>query len=301
MKKADLLYEHISHADPTAPAKSGAERRILSRTPASCTNSVCLFDERGELLLWRMEIAKHTPRLKISGRREDALNLYFVTGGKGQLEELSLSIGDCVFVAPLQAHSLEADANEPWTLVRLTLSGSYEAVLQRYRESGVPLQKIHFSEPKAFLKLAEALLFCPPAEDAERFAVGASDTLIAFLRREELPEAVSTLSRKESFVKRAVDYIGEHLADVTVNRLAAELSLDRRYFSQIFREVMHTSPQEYIQARKMDWVRTALISSDLSINEIVDAIGYGHRNSLALAFQKQFGCSPSLYREKYRE
>ena len=98
---------------------------------------------------------------------------------------------------------------------------------------------------------------------------------------------------------RSIELIHTYLSTITVAGIAKSLNLDRRYFSQLFHEVMNITPQQYIQNCKMDYIKNVLITTPLSIDEIVDATGYGHRNSLVTAFRKRFGCSPTQYRVQY--
>jgi AraC-like DNA-binding protein len=47
----------------------------------------------------------------------------------------------------------------------------------------------------------------------------------------------------------------------------------------------------------MEWARNSLVNSELSIIEIMDAIGYDHRNGFTNTFKKKYGCTPAEYRK----
>lgn len=57
------------------------------------------------------------------------------------------------------------------------------------------------------------------------------------------------------------------------------------------------SPQEYIIAARLEYVRFFLKESDMSLEEIVNSVGYEHRNGLVTAFRKKFGMTPTAYRK----
>lgn len=88
-----------------------------------------------------------------------------------------------------------------------------------------------------------------------------------------------------------------HLSTVTVNQLAELSHFDRKYFTNLFRKFIDISPQEYIIAAKLEYVRFFLKESDMSLEEIVNSVGYEHRNGLVTAFRKKFGMTPTAYRK----
>lgn len=98
-------------------------------------------------------------------------------------------------------------------------------------------------------------------------------------------------------VQQACDYVHRHLSTVTVNQLAELSHFDRKYFTNLFRKFTDISPQEYIIAARLEYVRFFLKESDMSLEEIVNSVGYEHRNGLVTAFRKKFGMTPTAYRK----
>ena len=64
---------------------------------------------------------------------------------------------------------------------------------------------------------------------------------------------------------------------------------------------MGMTPFEYITDCRMEWAKNALIHSNLSIEEIMEAIGYDHRNGFTIAFKKKYGDPPASYRRKSKK
>ena len=63
---------------------------------------------------------------------------------------------------------------------------------------------------------------------------------------------------------------------------------------------MGMSPLEYSTDCKMEWAKNAITHANPSTAEIMNAIGYEHRNGFSKAFKKKYGCSPAEYRKKIK-
>ena len=96
-------------------------------------------------------------------------------------------------------------------------------------------------------------------------------------------------------------YINKNLKTVTVEALAAYQRYNVKYFSRLFASAVGMKPAEYITECRLEWSKNSLEHSELSIVEISDTIGYGHRNGFTIAFNKKYGISPSEYRKKIKK
>lgn len=98
------------------------------------------------------------------------------------------------------------------------------------------------------------------------------------------------------YADACTEYIEANLhAPVTVEMLTELLGISQPYLHRIFIRYMGMSPKQYILRRKFDFATELLRSTDMSITQIAESIGY---DVLAFSkmFSKKYGMSPQKYR-----
>jgi AraC family transcriptional regulator len=97
--------------------------------------------------------------------------------------------------------------------------------------------------------------------------------------------------------KRVVEFIEEHLAeDVSLATLAGLVDLSLFHFARAFRQSFGAPPHRYHMARRMDYARSLLQKSTLSVTEIGLRTGFRETSSFTRAFRKFTGLTPTEYR-----
>lgn len=87
---------------------------------------------------------------------------------------------------------------------------------------------------------------------------------------------------------------------VTLKELAAQESTSTRTFTRRFRDEIGTSPGRWLTQQRIDRACSLLERTDLSIDEIAVAAGFGTAGSMRLHLQAELGVSPSAYRATFR-
>jgi transcriptional regulator GlxA family with amidase domain len=87
---------------------------------------------------------------------------------------------------------------------------------------------------------------------------------------------------------------------VTLRDLAAQESTSPRTFTRRFREEIGTSPGRWLVQQRVARACALLERSDLSIDEVAVAAGFGTAGSMRLHLQAERGVSPSTYRMTFR-
>lgn len=87
--------------------------------------------------------------------------------------------------------------------------------------------------------------------------------------------------------------------DLSIEALAAEVSMSRRNFTRSFRKAFATSPADFVEALRLDEGRILLSESQGSIEEIASAVGFSSSDVFRRAFARRFGVSPSGYRAPF--
>ena len=98
------------------------------------------------------------------------------------------------------------------------------------------------------------------------------------------------------------DYIDQHYREpLTLGRLCDELHLSASYISHECKELLGYSPMQYILRRKIGEAQTLLISTNYSITQIAQMVGYDSQSHFDQRFSKYVGISPSQFRRNYQK
>jgi transcriptional regulator GlxA family with amidase domain len=95
-------------------------------------------------------------------------------------------------------------------------------------------------------------------------------------------------------------YILDHPdADLSLEALARRMSLSPRHFARVFRAEVGVSPGRYVEEVRIDTARRRLEESELSIEALALACGFGNAGSFRRMFTKAVGVSPLEYRRTF--
>lgn len=103
----------------------------------------------------------------------------------------------------------------------------------------------------------------------------------------------------EDSIYQVLNYIDEYfLTDITREQLASisQYSYDR--FRHIFKTVMNISPKQYIFNKRLEYSKTLLATTALSITEIAFQCGFSSTSHYIQAFKKATNITPAQYRKQ---
>ncbi|WP_310605347.1 AraC family transcriptional regulator [Anaerosporobacter sp.] len=104
------------------------------------------------------------------------------------------------------------------------------------------------------------------------------------------------------YVSEAKRYIAQHyMEDISIEKIAKYLNLDRSYFSTIFKKMEGKSPQQYIIDFRLQNGAELILDENLSTTEVAMRCGYKDIFTFSKMFKKKYGISPSKFREKNEE
>ena len=103
-----------------------------------------------------------------------------------------------------------------------------------------------------------------------------------------------------SFAARALDYVNEHYAEgeLTVDAMCSHLNVSAAYFSTIFKRETGKTFVQYLTDLRMEKAVELLLSTSEKTYMIARKVGYADPNYFSYVFKKQFGMSPSKYKDK---
>lgn len=96
---------------------------------------------------------------------------------------------------------------------------------------------------------------------------------------------------------QAILYIDQHITKrFSVQELADHVHLSRYYFTRLFKKQTGHTPQEYVSIAKINYAKTLLTTTTLTVAEIAEMLSYSSPASFTNAFKAQSGVAPSRYR-----
>ena len=102
-------------------------------------------------------------------------------------------------------------------------------------------------------------------------------------------------------IQNVIIHINNHLFDrMDADTLCTISGLSKYHFRRVFLTVTGENIGSYIQRLRIEHIAHLLISTDYTINQILEHTTYQTKFSIAKAFKKHFGISASQYREKYK-
>ncbi|MDR2953941.1 MAG: GlxA family transcriptional regulator [Prevotella sp.] len=101
-------------------------------------------------------------------------------------------------------------------------------------------------------------------------------------------------------IQEVCNWISEHLNEnITVESLAAEISMSPRNFARIFVREMATTPAKYIDKLRIETACRYLVDTRLSFKEIATLCGLTSPDNMRKVFLKYIKISPADYRRNF--
>jgi len=212
--------------------------------------------------------------------------IHYIESGKGIFRiggnEYSLTKNDMFIIPPGVETFYQADKLDPWVYTWIGFT----------TDDGPP-----YPLPDT-LNIPEAAEIFREMKSCTRFKNGRGSYLCA-----RLWDLFAIISDSENsavdYVDSALDWIyAEYMTNLTVEKIASRLNIDRTYFSVIFKEKTGLSPKQYITTRRMNTAASLLAKSHLSVTTVSSYVGYTDPFTFSKSFKRFFGMSPTEYLAK---
>ncbi len=136
----------------------------------------------------------------------------------------------------------------------------------------------------------------------EKFHVRALFHQLVYEMMKQLHQAGGTGIFQADLASQAARYIEDHYAEsFGLQDLAELLRCGVRQLQRQFKEKHRMGPLEYLIRVRMDRAKDMLLSTDATIKQIAEAVGYADLYYFSRSFKKYFGVSPLHYRRDRRK
>ena len=88
---------------------------------------------------------------------------------------------------------------------------------------------------------------------------------------------------------------------LTLDEVARYVDLNATYFRHLFKEEIRISFKEYITHLRLSNARLLLMDSDMSINRIIEEVGYTNISQFYRIFRQHYHMTPAEYRRQQLE
>jgi AraC-like DNA-binding protein len=115
-------------------------------------------------------------------------------------------------------------------------------------------------------------------------------------------ESDSMSGPDQSFLERIDNKINELLSnpELSVEHLMEAVAMSRTQLYRKFKQLINSSPNEYIRIIRLKHARNLLKKGEYNVNEVALMSGFGNVPYFITSFKNHFGISPGKYRESVR-
>lgn len=186
-------------------------------------------------------------------------------------------------------HSLRQRSQLPIT--------QFERLLQR---DGLPFCVFHASESIAVRNLLESMIASVICEKKANGYILQQSLALLLCYLADTTDAVESpqIEPYETALKqRILNYIQTSYSTATLTEAASMLGLSPSYFSRLTSKSFGKSFKELLMDERFSMAQELLRSTDLSIGEIINQIGYENSSYFHKEFKARYGMTPSEYRK----
>lgn len=125
--------------------------------------------------------------------------------------------------------------------------------------------------------------------------------LVDGARTSQRPFMALPRSFADSLVQQAADWLAAHSEEpLSAQALAAALNVSYRTLHRRFDAAAGMAPLAYLQALRVEQAKELLEGTSLSLERVVERVGYSDVPAFRRVFLRSVGLSPAQYRQRFR-
>jgi AraC-like DNA-binding protein len=285
------------------------------------------FDAGGDrmdrtMYLLKYEYLKNSPVKNITFQSHDNYEIFYFHEGSGHYligDTIHvLTVGSLIIMHGMTLHTpFSQEPSLPYVRTLVNFDPAYFRmaseqlfgckILEPFEMLGngkVQLTDTEKAEFEAVLAIMNGLYNKQDAISYYRFHLALLDCLLLIYTYFQKPVAGTrgSLSGKAHHVQQVLYYLEQHYKeDLTLDRVAEHLHLNKHYLSRVFRQVTGMTLFEYLSIRRINQAKVLfLIEPDKTIADICYDIGFNNNSHFSRVFKQMVGMTPEHYRGKLK-
>ena len=212
--------------------------------------------------------------------------IHFIFEGKGVFyyddKEVEVNKHQYFLIKPDKVTLYRADEKEPWKYLWIGFTGE---IAKRFDN----IELVGNIDYHIFEEV-----FNVASNDFEGWKDMKEEYLVTIIYK-ILADLNSKKEYRMHYARKAENYIKTmYMQDITVEKIAEILSLDRRYLSRIFKNRYGVTMQEYLINTRIE-ASKKLLDSGYSVSQTCAMCGYKDQFNFSKMFKKKCGISPNKY------
>ncbi len=123
------------------------------------------------------------------------------------------------------------------------------------------------------------------------------ETQVEDVKRETSEFSDAFPKTNNRILMQAFEYIDEHKESMpSMKELAEHCHVSSSYFSRLFTKDVGESYSHFISRLRVEWAKEILESTDCSVQEISEKLGFSEASYFIKTFKKHVGVTPAFYR-----
>ena len=235
--------------------------------------------------------------------------LFYVVDGKGEFniqgQHFPVKPNDFVIINPQVEHTELSSPDEPLEYIVLGINGLSFSNLTPVSEGGHPFSFFNLrDEQKDILRYLNAMVQEATSQSMSYELVCHNlleILLIKILRHQHFDLEVGKQSKATKDISFIKHYLETYYHEsIQLEDLASMTHLSRFYISHSFKKEIGMSPMEYLIAIRIKESKILLRTTNYSISQVADIVGFTTPTYFSKQFRKSTGISPTDYREQYQ-
>jgi len=224
----------------------------------------------------------------------------YIVDGKGYIEcegkLYKVSKGDTVVIRSRVGVKYYADNNDPYVKLWFTATGRF---VEQTLELLMKNEKVAIVRKNSY-DIIEKLLKSTEEKGADdKRDIHAFMDIIYLIFSPEQPQESGNHTDDHDFVDNIRSYFDLFFTEgITVEDAAAHFSVSQRYLIEQFKRKYNITPHKYITQKRMSRAKELLLSSNCTVSEISDHLGYCEPGYFTKIFTREIGISPNKYKKQ---
>ena len=235
--------------------------------------------------------------------------LFYVVDGKGEFniqgQRFPVKANDFVIINPQVEHTELSSPDEPLEYIVLGIRGLSFSNLTPVSEGGHPFSFFNLrDEQKDILRYLNAMVQEATSQQMSYELVCHNlleILLIKILRHQHFDLEVGKQSKATKDISFIKHYLETYYHEsIQLEDLASMTHLSRFHISHSFKKEIGMSPMEYLIDIRIKESKILLRTTNYSISQVADIVGFTTPTYFSKQFRKSTGISPTDYREQFQ-